>query len=824
MYSDALFWTSEVGEAARGFAEMYGKRSGAGAPALGRRPGVVGLQGRRPRPGMGSPRSLAELGAGRRRSGGRRVRAMIRRAAALALMLAAPALGQPNATATAPAPKRSPLVALPGALPGARPKIGIAFSGGGAKGCAHIGVLKVLEEMRIPIDYAAGTSMGAIVGGLYASGLDTDELAEAILTVDWADALTDKPSRKDRSIRRKDDDLRYIPDLELGLGRKGLKYPTGLRSGQKLGLLLRTLTMPVRTVENFDDLTIPFRAVATDIATGGKVVLDHGDFAHALRASMAIPTVFSAVEIDGKLLVDGGISDNVPVDVVRGMGADVVIAIDIGSPLLAGPEAGRSFLTILNQTMGLITRANMAPQLAAADLVITPEVAAYGTLEFSAGREIIAKGEAEARKLADRLRPYALSEEDYLAWKGSRQRLRGPIPAITSVRVEGNQRVDSRVLAAQVELQPGTPYAADAAREDLSRIFGLGDFESADAELVPEGDGEGGTALVYRVREKHWGPTYLRAGISFEANGQGAIDFGLLASVNRTRINALGAEWKTQLEFGSTAFLGTGFYQPLSFSRGWFVEPGFSYTRRDVPLYVESDRVAEFDVREATSRLDLGYAFGRFGELRLGLADALVEPQRQTGTVPEEYQDLVGESFHKIGLTFAGVVDRLDSATLPKNGSYTRLAGFYSLPDLGADDAYSKIELKASRYGTRGRHTLFGVLNGGISPGEDNLPIYDQFVLGGFFSLAAFERGELRGDNFGLLRFGYYYRLGKVLHFGGFVEAARVAALPEDILQNPVFTATAMMIADTAFGPLYLAFSGAEEGRRELYIIFGRHF
>lgn len=736
---------------------------------------------------------------------------MILRAAVVALLLASPASAQPAAPTPAPTE----------ALPTPRLKIGIAFSGGGAKGCAHIGVLRVLEEMRIPIDYAAGTSMGAIVGGLYASGLDTDELAEAILEVDWADALTDKPSRKNRSIRRKDDDLRYIPDLELGLGRKGLKYPTGLRSGQKLGLLLRTLTMPVRTVENFDDMTIPFRAVATDIATGAKVVLDHGDFARALRASMAIPTVFSAVELDGKLLVDGGISDNVPVDVVRAMGADVVIAIDIGSPLLAGPEAGRSFLTILNQTMGLITRANMAPQLAAADLVITPEVASYGTLEFAAGREIIAKGEAEARKLADRLRPYALSEEDYRAWKLSRQRQRNPIPAITAVRVEGNERVDSRVLAAQVQLEPGQPYVADAARDDLSRIFGLGDFETADAELVPEGDG---AALVYRVREKPWGPTYVRAGIAFEANGQGAIDFGLLASVNRTRINALGAEWKTEVQFGSNTFLGTSFYQPLSFSRGWFVEPGVSYTRRDVPLYVERDRVAEFDVREAISRLDLGYAFGRFGELRLGLAEALVEPRQHTGTVPEEYQYLVGESFHKVGLTFAGVVDRLDSATLPKNGSYTRLAGFYSLADLGADDDYTKLELKTSRYGTHGRHTLFGVLNGGISPGGDDLPIYDQFVLGGFFSLAAFERGELRGDNFGLLRLGYYYRLGKVLHVGGFFEAARVAALPEDILQNPVFTATALVVADTAFGPLYLAFSGAEEGRRELYVIFGRHF
>lgn len=736
---------------------------------------------------------------------------MILRAAVVALLLASPASAQPAAPTPAPTE----------ALPTPRLKIGIAFSGGGAKGCAHIGVLRVLEEMRIPIDYAAGTSMGSIVGGLYAAGLDPDELTEAILTVDWADALTDKPARKDRSFRRKDDDLHYIPDLELGLGRKGLKYPTGLRSGQKLSLMLRNLTLPVRTVQDFDDLPIPFRAVATDIATGQKVVLDHGDLARALRASMAIPTVFSAVEMDGKLLVDGGISDNVPVDVVRAMGADVVIAIDIGSPLLAGADVGRSFLTILNQTLGLITRANMAPQLAAADLVLTPDVAMYGTLEFSAGHEIIAKGDAEARKFAEQLRPYALSEADYLAWKQSRHRERDPIPTVTAIRIEGNERVDARVLAAQMRLAPGEPFSSEGARGDLSRIFGLGDFETADAELVPDGEG---TALVYRVREKPWGPTFLRLGLAFDANGQGENNLSLLASVNRTRINKLGAEWRTELQLGPEGIVSTSFYQPLAFSRGWFIEPTVAYERLSVPLYVDRERVADLEVRQEDLRFDLGYAFGQFAELRLGIDRAWVAARRSSGVVPEELEYVVGENFNRAGLALSGIVDRLDSATLPKNGSYIQLTGYQSFEELGADDDYTKLELKASRYWTKTRHTLFGAVKGGISPGDTDLPIYDQFWLGGFQSLSAFERGELRGDNFALLRLGYYYRLGKVLHIGGFAEAARVASLPKDVLEDPVLTGTVMLVADTAFGPAYFAYSVAEEGRRELYLVFGRRF
>jgi NTE family protein len=521
------------------------------------------------------------------------------------------------------------------------------------------------------------------------------------------------------------------------------------------------------------------------------------------------------------LLIDGGTLNNVPADVVRAMGADVVIAIDIGSPLLAGADVGRSFLTILNQTMGLITRANMAPQLAAADLVLTPDVAMYGTLEFSAGYEIIAKGEAEARRFADRLRPYALSEEDYAAWKRSRHRERDPIPTITTVRVEGNARVDSRILAAQVRTEPGALFSADAVRGDLSRLFGLGDFETVDAELEPDGDG---TALIYRVREKPWGPTYLRLGLAFEADGQGSNSLALLSSVNRTRINARGAEWKTELQLGSEARVATGFYQPLSFNGTWFVEPAISYERLETPIYVDRDRVADLEVRKENFGMDLGYAFGQFAELRLGLDWGWVEAHHKSGVVPAEYEYALGETFNRAGVSLSAVVDRLDSATLPKNGSYVKLTGYESLESLGADDDYTKIELKASRYWTRTRHTLFGVLNGGISPGDTDLPIYDQFWLGGFNSLSAFERGELRGDNFGLVRLGYYYRLGKVLHIGGFGEAARVASLPKDVLTDPVFSATAMLVADTAFGPLYLAYSVAEESRRELYFTFGRSF
>ncbi len=576
----------------------------------------------------------------------------------------------------------------------------------------------------------------------------------------------------------------------------------------------------MRTVSNFDQLPVPFRAVATDIGTGEMVVLDHGDLGRALRASMAIPTMFTAVEMDGRLLVDGGISNNVPVDVVRAMGADVVIAIDIGSPLLAPDKVGRSFLTILNQTTGLMTRANMAPRLASADVVITPDVAGFGMLQFDRGKEIIAKGEEEARKLVERLKPYALSEEEYRQWKAARHRVPDPIPMVTSVRIVGNQRVDARVLAPLVRMKAGTPFSPEKARDDLSRIFGLGDFETVDVALIADGDG---AAVEYRLREKPWGPTYLRAGLGFESNGQGDNNLSLLAMVNKTRINAMGAEWKTEIQFGSTSIASTGFYQPLGFRGGWFVEPLFLYKRFDVPYYVDGEPVANFEVRQEEARIDLGHQFGRYGELRLGADWSFATPRRESGVIPPELDLVEGDTLNRAGAVLVGTVDRLDSGTVPRHGGLLRLTAFRGLESMGSDDTYTRIELNSNEFWTRGRHTLFGGLNGGVSPGGD-LPLYDQFTLGGLFSLSGYASRELRGDNYGLLRLGYYYRFGKNVYVGGFLEGANVALLPEDLLEEPVYTATAMLAYDSAFGPFYLGFGSAGSGHTQFYARLGRQF
>lgn len=722
------------------------------------------------------------------------------------------------------------LLLLLGAIPagaGSRPKIGIAFSGGGAKGAAHIGVLQVLEELRVPVDYVAGTSMGAIIGGLYASGMTPDEIEQAVLAVDWNDALQDRPSRERLSFRRKDDDLHYIPDLEVGIGRGGLRYPTGLRSGQKLNFLLRRLTLPVQSVRDFDALPIPFRAVATDISTGEMVVLGQGDLARALRASMAIPSAFSAIEIDGRVLVDGGVSNNLPVDVVRSMGADVVIAIDIGDPLLTTEQVRRSLFNILSQTLGTITRGNMKSRVEQADLVIAPDVTGVGMLAFDRSPEIIRRGVEKTRAMAADLSRFAVPEEEYRSWSAARHQAAGPLPVIREVRFEGNSRVDTRVLQNLVRLAPGQTLDLAVAEEDLGRIFGLGDFEAVDFTLTDPADpadpADPGAVALYRLREKSWGPNYLRLGLVLGTDADGRNDFGVLAKLNATRLNRRGAEWTTALQIGGDRSIESELYQPFTFETGWFAAARAGYENRLTGIFENGQKLADLEVREGRIGADLGYTFNEYGEARLGVLRRWVTARTEAGALPPEADPFLDRTLDLGGVQLSAVVDRLDDAKIPHRGGLFRLNAFHSVSALGAEAEYTKVDLDLSRFFTRGRHTVFGMLDGGFSPGS-NLPVFDEFTLGGFFSLSGFAEKELRGQSFGVARLGYLHRLGRILYVGGYFEAGRVAEVSSDLVGNPILALTAVAACDTPIGPAYLGFGEAEDGERQIYFLFGRSF
>lgn len=719
-----------------------------------------------------------------------------------ALVLAIPAIAQDSAGVT-----------------GAdRPRVGLVLGGGGARGAAHIGVLRELERHRVPIDAIAGTSMGAIIGGLYASGVSSDELAELLVTVDWSDLLRDKPARQDLSFRRKEDDARYLLDLELGLKRGRLAWPSGLISGQKLFFMLQSLTLGVAEVEEFDALPIPFRAIATDVNSGEMVVLQSGNVATAMRASMAIPSVFSAVELDDRLLVDGGLVNNVPVDVVRRMGADIVIAVDLGAPL-EEREVG-SFLQIYQQTMRMLTRRNMEPQLAAADLVLVPAVSGYGTLQFKEIEEIIRLGAEETRARARELERFSLPQEDFDRRVAARRLPHRPAPRVGAVRFEGNQRVDDRIIQNQLRLRPGEPLELEALADDLGGVFGLGDFKQVDFYLAA---GEQGRDVVIRAQEKPWGPNYLHFGVSIQSDLDGETELGLLANLTATRLNRRGAEWRNDLLLGEQRRLVSELYQPLDFKGRWFVAPSVDLERNRPELFVDGRKVADLSVRQSTVALDLGYQFSKFAELRLGVERGSASINVDSGELPAELVgDIELDDIDLGALVFEARSDRLDSISFPRKGSRSRLAARLSRDGLGADDEYEKLELSAGRFESFGRGTLFGSLDLGWS-GDGGLPEYAVFRLGGFLSLSGFAEGELRGQYLGVARAGYFRQLSRTFFLGGWLEAGNVWQREAEAgLDELIFTATLFVGVDTLVGPVYVALGQAEAGDNKVYVSLGR--
>ncbi|MEM1248753.1 MAG: patatin-like phospholipase family protein [Acidobacteriota bacterium] len=700
-----------------------------------------------------------------------------------------------------------------------RPKIGVAFAGGGAKGCAHIGVLQVFEEMGIPVDYVAGTSMGSVVGGLYAAGYSADSLSDLVVGIDWGQAMRDRPARKDLAFRRKQDNLRYPIDLELGVREGRLSWPRGLSSAQNLFLLLRELTLPVRHVEDFSELPIPFSAIAADVQTGERVVLQSGDLAKVIRASMAIPGYFTPVTIGERTLIDGGVVDNLPVDEVRAMGADIVIAINLGNTLVENKT--QTMAQILGQTSSMLTRRNVDPQLERADLVLTPEVLDFGLLNFEAASEIIEAGRLAALARAEELRALSLVDP-------YRDRPRRPIPKrldADAVVIEGDSRVDRRIIESNLALSGGQEVGFEALRASITRLFGLGDFEAVEYDVRPNETGR--RDLVVQPRDKPWGPNYLRFGLELEADEDGEA-LALTANFTATRLNTLGGEWRNNLVLGSDLGITSEFFQPLDFRGGWFASAQLELAQERAGFFAEGFEVAELEIRRAGVHLDLGHQFDKYGEIRLGLERGRAEVGISTGD-PRLGEGALDEADFG-AVVLEGTLDRLDRAMLPRDGTFASLRLFRAEESLGADDSYSKALFNSAAFRTWGRHTLLLGLDGGWSPGGE-LPFYDEFRVGGLLSFSGFHEDELRGQEFGVARAGYLRELSSGGTFlrrtvaGGWLEAGQVWTLGQDPSLDDLETSFTLTLgAETLVGPVYLAYGYAREGKGRLYILVGRNF
>lgn len=692
-----------------------------------------------------------------------------------------------------------------------------------------MGVLKVLEEMRIPVDYISGTSMGAIVGGLYASGLSAEEVEEVLATMDWGTIAEDEQPRRDRVYRRKEDDQRYVMDLEIGLD--GFVLPRGLRSGQRFTFELQRHTWPVVEIRDFSELPVPFKAVAVDLETGQRVLLDRGSLPLAMRASMSIPGVFTPAELDGRLLVDGGIVANLPIDVVRDMGADVVIAVNIGDRL-EGREKLGSLLAVTTQAMTISSSQTVEALLPTADLVLSPEVGGRSTLDFSDVEGIIAEGEAEARQHQDRLADLALSEEEYARYRDRKSTPLAKPPhrvhRVARIEIRGLERVDERIVRRVMKTHPGEPLDLDVLRRDLERIYGLGDFELVEFDALPEEGGEGALAVLVTVKEKRGGPFFFRSAFNIDLDEDQNADASFLLNVTAIRLNRRGLEWRTDARLGTQQELESELYQPLDLESHWFVAVGAARRREKFTLF-ETDRpAAELERLSTGGALSVGRVLGTSGEVRVGAFWERREQELVNG--PRELGGLE-QAVDVAGWTANLSVDRLDSIYFPRGGQLGDLAVLLVEPGLGANDRYQLAAFTHVGVKSWGRHTVLSWLEGGTSLGDDQPP-YAFFGGGGLFSFSGYRRGELFGATFAVARPTYLYRLatlptvlGKGLYLGCWLEAGNYWQSRSDAsLDDLRYAATVTLGAETVIGPAYLTFGLGEEGRRQITLSIGPSF
>ena len=712
-----------------------------------------------------------------------------------------------------------------------RPRVGLVLSGGGARGLTHIGVLKVLERERIPVDFIAGTSMGAIIGGLYASGMDAGALERELLQLDWPQMFASRVDRQHLSHRRKEEDYAFSAAVELGARDGELRAPQGTIASRGLEVLLRRLTLPVRQLPHFDALPTPFRAVATDMESGEALVMQEGDLAQALRASMSVPGLFAPIERDDRLLGDGGLVNNLPVDVARGMGAQRVIAVNVGTPL-AGRAALGSLLGLTTQMINILTEQNVKRSLAALweeDVLISPGLGELSSADFDRAAEFVRIGEASAEALLPELRTLALSEAAYAQWRQARLRPQATPRRLVALRYEGSTLTQPARWEAVLASKVGEPFDAKKAVRDTRLLAASGDYVRVDFHLEPGPDGD---SLVFDVEDKPWGPNYLKIGLDLSTVANGLGHFNLRLSHNRHWLNRLGAEWRNQLNIGRSPRLFSEFYQPLSNRAGtrgdWFVAGwGEAQLQHQSLFNASGEEQAQLRRRTLTSGLDIGQPWGRLGELRLGLWQEATRWRADISEIPLP-ENRLQQMQRLLGLRAQVQVDQLDEASFPRDGWHLNLSGILGKQSALAQQRSHRLDLAGTHVRSWGDDTLNLHAHLTRTAQLPDIPT-GPYTLGGFQQLSGLQKDQLSGNALLLLRAGWYRRLSDapVLTRGWFVgaslEAGNVWLNPRDLALRDLRWAGSLYVgADTGIGPLYLALGHARRGSTGVYLFLGR--
>lgn len=707
-----------------------------------------------------------------------------------------------------------------------RPTIGVVLSGGGARGFAHVGVLKVLEENRIPVDYIGGASIGGLIGALYAMGKSPAEIEAMIADLEWGKLFTSSTSFDDLAFRRKED-RRNIPGPIPLRGRlTGLKLPTAFNSGHEIGLLFDRVTLPYARVNDFDQLPIPFRTVGTNMVNGASEELKSGSLSRSLRATMSIPGVFAPVEIDGKILSDGGLVNNIPTNVVKAMGADILIVVNIETQP-ASRESLESLIGVLAQTINIATAENSRRSLLQADVIIAPDLKDFGTSSFGDSKEIIELGYQGAKQKEVLLRGLSITEEAWQEHLARRKRRQRPAvdPVPTFLAIDGSDRAAARTI--EVKLQGkylGAPLDDAKQKElerELSELTGTGRFDALNYEII-ERDGKVG--LNIRTNETNGKPTDpTRLDVGFDVNSVESEDVNLsiLARITFFDVGRNRAEWRNDVRVGSNMLLATEYFRPLGDSK-FFVAPRASYKRRKVSFYDDGVRVSEYSFSGFQAGVDLGYSFSKRSEMRAGYAIGYEKAIRRIGDplLPE-----VKGKFSHASLRWA--YDGLDQAQVPRQGILSRNSFDHYFDSPGIPGSITQAESQTWIFTPISeRNTVFSFGGAGTSFGA-TAPVLRQFTLGGPFRIGGYGVDQFRGSHYayggvGILHsrqilpalFGGRGYVGAWYEGGSAFESFRDAKYRQSISTG--------FIIETPLGPILLGGGLNQSGKGRFFFSFGR--
>ncbi|WP_282177242.1 patatin-like phospholipase family protein [Vibrio nereis] len=732
-----------------------------------------------------------------------------------------------------------------------REKIAVVLAGGGAKGAAHIGVLKALEELKVPVDYITGTSMGAYVGGLYATGMSADEIEALVDTVDWNSGYRDRVNRSDRRVRDKEYEDRYQLTTDLGLRWGEVRGSKGIVQGQGMLRILRETTGNLPPFESFDELAIPYRSVATDIIELQPVILDDGYLVDAMMASMSVPGALPPYQLNGRLLVDGGVTNNMPVDVARDLGADTVIAVDISTSYKQENDF-TTLLTVADQLSNYLVRSTTHRQaitLTDDDVFLLPDVGDMETTEFDRMPEAFKKGYLAAMQNREQLERYSVSSAEYQRYidqkEDARKRLTyGDEIEVQQVVINNNTHYSNTLLENRLNLDAGNIYSLEEVEQSVQDLYALDRFERI-TYRYDEIDGQ--DALVVDVNEKSWGPNYVNFRFFLEDDFSTDSQYSIGVSTNFTDLNIHGAEFRTNLEMGTDKLIEGELYSPILSGQKAFMTLGLSYKKekRNAPVSGFGDTSLEatnnflpISFMEWEADVALGYQQTLWSEFKVGLR--FTDGDGQFSTLPT----LGDIAFKRIGAFASYRIDTLDSFSLPTKGIYLDLNYLISM-----DESVDEAELVSERYSedtsyelgakfkaahSFSRHTLVANLDVGVVKSKNSSIPIDPREIGGFLHLSGIPRNSLIGQNkafsslvyrykwfdndFGLFTSPFY--LGASLEYGG------VWSDPDISLRDaPMYTAGSVFAGvDSPIGPIMLGYGRTEQRFDSVYLIVGTTF